>query len=64
MGNVSKVFSQIEGNALTPEEISERSGLSISKVKETLDFLEEFSLVKVKGPRVTVSEEIMDLPDG
>jgi DNA-binding IclR family transcriptional regulator len=64
MGNVSKVFAQIEGNALTPEEISERSGLSISKVKETLDFLEEFSLVKVKGPRVTVSEEIMDLPEG
>jgi len=64
MGSVAKVFAQIEANALTPEEISERSGLTISEVKEVLDFLEEFGLVKVEGPRVVASDEIADLPEG
>ena len=64
MGNVAKVFAQIKGNALTPEEISQKSGLSISKVKETLAFLDEFGFVKAYGSKVMVSDEIMNLPEG
>lgn len=64
MGSVAKVFAQIKANALTPQEISERAGLSIPEVKEVLDFLEEFGFVKAEGPRVVASDEMMDLPDG
>ena len=64
MGSVAKVLAQVEGNALTPEEISERSGLSIPTVKKVLDFLEEFGLARAKGPKVVASDEIMDLPKG
>ena len=64
MGNVTKVFEQIEEKARTPEEIAEKSGVSISKVKEVLDFLNEFGLVETEGRRVKVSDDIRALPEG
>ena len=62
MGNVTKVFAQIEASARTPREISERSGVSISQVKEVLKFLEDFGLVVADGRRFKASGDVKALP--
>ena len=62
MGNVDKVFAQIETRALTPQEISYRSGFSVEKVRKVLDFLEDFDFVKKEGPKYRVTDEVAALP--
>ena len=62
MGNVTKVFAQIEASARTPREIAERSGVGISKVNEVLKFLEEFGLVESDGRRFKASDDVSALP--
>ena len=62
MGDLTALMRHIEGGALTPREISHRSGVSLPRVKKIAAFLEEFGLVKIKGTMVIASDELLALP--
>ena len=62
MGNVDKVFVQIKMRALSPQEISKKSGFSVEKVRKVLDFLEDFDFVKKEGQNYRATDEVAALP--
>ncbi len=64
MDEVDKVLEEIVMHALKPEEISERTGVSMPKVGKILDFLIHFGLVERDGEMFRASEEWAALPLG
>jgi len=57
MDDVDKVFAEIKKQALTPAEISKRSGISLLRVEKILYLLVDFDFAKKEGARFSASKE-------
>lgn len=62
MGDVARILAEVQDVALTPEEISEKTGLSRT-VKKIVQFLKDFGFVRMEGPRFVASEGLKEQPE-
>jgi DNA-binding IclR family transcriptional regulator len=59
VGDVARILAEVQDVALTPEEISEKTGLSRT-VKKIVQFLKDFGFVRMEGPRFVASEGLKE----
>ena len=64
MGDVSAVFEEVSSGGLTVAELSQRCGMSATRVEEVTGFLEECGVVRIAGSKVLLSDEIASLSEG